>query len=190
MYSRLHNQVVQVKAGTRSGITTLLSLVLVLFCAGVRAESIYQTPEEFLVQVFAGDVPENRALWLTDEIKTEARAILGRDLTGLRIRFWQHGVRSAWILDEIGKDKPITTGIVVNSTAIETVQVLVFRESRGWEVKHAFFTDQFMGARARHDNELDRDIDGITGATLSVQALKKQAQLALLLARHAGAAAD
>ena len=78
----------------------------------------------------------------------------------------------------------LTTGIVIDRGAIETVRVLVFRESRGWEVKHAFFTDQFKQVRLVQAQRLNRRIDGITGATLSVRALKKVATAALLLHAH------
>ena len=64
------------------------------------------------------------------------------------------------------------------------VKVLIFRESRGWEVKYPFFTDQFKGATLVSDNNLDRKIDGITGATLSVNALTKLGRIALLLHKH------
>ena len=64
------------------------------------------------------------------------------------------------------------------------VKVLIFRESRGWEVRYPFFTDQFKGATLVTDNNLDRKIDGITGATLSVNALTKLGRIALLLHKH------
>ena len=100
---------------------------------------------------------------------------------GLRVRYWREDRRTAWVLDEIGKDKPITTGFVIKQGRIERVRVLIFRESRGWEVRHSFFTDQFRDARLTEDRNLDRDIDGISGATLSVRAMKKLAALALYL---------
>jgi Na+-translocating ferredoxin:NAD+ oxidoreductase RnfG subunit len=59
--------------------------------------------------------------------------------------------------------------------------VLVFRESRGWEVRHDFFTDQFKLAKLKDENQLDKHIDNISGATLSVRAVRKLAQIALLL---------
>ena len=157
---------------------------LLLIALSASADSVYQSPEEFIAEIFADNAPETQVLWVTAELRDEARAILGHELAGLRIRYWQVGSRSAWILDEIGKDKPITTGIVINNDAIEAVKVLVFRESRGWEVRYPFFTDQFIGAQAKPDNQLDRNIDGISGATLSVRALRRQAQLALLLTRY------
>jgi hypothetical protein len=70
---------------------------------------------------------------------------------------------------------------VINDSRIESVNVLIFRESRGWEVRYPFFTDQFSDATLEENNQLDRHIDGISGATLSVKAMEKMARLALLL---------
>ena len=90
-------------------------------------------------------------------------------------------MRSAWILDEIGKELPITIGVAVADGAIDNVRVLEFRESRGWEVRYPFFTDQFSNARLGSGQRLDRKIDGISGATLSVRAVTRIASIALLL---------
>ena len=54
-------------------------------------------------------------------------------------------------------------------------------EIRGDEIRHDFFTQQFKQARLKTDNQLDRTIDGISGATMSVRALTKLARLALFL---------
>jgi FMN-binding domain. len=151
---------------------------------GVGAMGIYQEPKDFLKEVFAGDVPKPSVLWITGDMRSEIKQILGHDLNVLRIRHWERDGRTAWILEEIGKEQPITTGIVVAEDKIERIKVLIFREGRGWEVRYPFFTDQFPGAGLRGNHELDRAIDGIAGATLSVRALTKLAQLALYLHRH------
>ena len=75
----------------------------------------------------------------------------------------------------------ITAGVVINNSQIEQVKVLVFRESRGWEVRHDFFTNQFKQASLKDNNRLDKTIDNISGATLSVRAVRKLATIALLL---------
>ena len=67
---------------------------------------------------------------------------------------------------------------------VERVKVLVYRESRGWEVRHDFFTTQFTGATLQANERLDRPIDGISGATLSVRAVTRLTEIALLLHRH------
>ena len=145
------------------------------------AEDVYLAPEAFLAEAFDGDVPEPGKLWITKDVKAGAAAIMGHDLGALRVGYWTRGTRSAWILEEIGKVHPITTGLVVDDGAIARIQVLIYRESRGWEVRYPFFTDQFLGARLTVNHRLDRGIDGISGATLSVDALTRLARLALFL---------
>ena len=167
-----------------------LRILPVLLVTAAFARGTYQEPDAFLKEIFAGSLPDPQFIWLRDEIKETVNSILGHRYPGLRIRYWSEGKRSAWILEEIGKEKPITTGLVVNDNRLETIRVLVFRESRGWEVRHPFFTDQFGGASLSDDYLLDRGIDGISGATLSVRALKKLARLALYLHSQSAAAND
>lgn len=161
-------------------LTTSFLIVALLF-AGPASAEVYQSPEEFLNEVFAGDVPAPEALWLTGEVRATTKEILGHEPAQVRIRYWHRGARSAWILDEIGKEKPITTGIVVDAGRIERIRVLIFRESRGWEVRHEFFTDQFVDRALDKNGKLNGHIDGISGATLSVRALTNLARLALSL---------
>lgn len=161
-------------------MTRLLTLLFLFLSAGpLSADGTYQAPEEFLNEVFAGNVPAVQVLWLKGNVRDSSTAIMGHRYPGIRIRYWLKEGRSAWILEEIGKTKPITTGVVIDDGSIQLVRVLVFRESRGWEVRHPFFTDQFSGAKLTAGNRLNQDIDGISGATLSVRALKKLARLAL-----------
>ncbi|PCI09235.1 MAG: FMN-binding protein [Gammaproteobacteria bacterium] len=132
-------------------------------------------------QVFDNQPPKAKALWLSKELKNKIVDILDHKYRGLRVRYWLKNNKSAWILEEIGKEKPITVGIVITNKQIEQVKVLVFRESRGWEVRHDFFTDQFKQAQLSDDYHLKQSIDNISGATLSVRAVKKLARIALLL---------
>ena len=156
-------------------------LLLTLLSASAHAGGVYQEPDAFIAEVFADNPPKAEVIWPDTELKAQIKEILGHDYKGLRIRYWKQDKRTAWILDEIGKDKPITTGFVINNGRIERVRVLIFRESRGWEVRHAFFTDQFDNASLYKDTQLDRHIDNISGATLSVRAVTKLARVALLL---------
>lgn len=162
-------------------IATLLALSTSL---NVFGRGIYQEPRAFVEEVFAGAPPRPNKLWIKGELKRQVKQVLGHDLGILRLRYWGEPGRTVWILEEIGKEKPITTGIVVRGQKIERVRVLIFRESRGWEVRYPFFTDQFKDIRLTPELGLDRPVDGISGATLSVRALKKLASVALLLHRY------
>ena len=149
--------------------------------AAAIAETIYQTPELFLGQVFEENVPEPRIIWLTGERGKLVEEILGHKPDSLRTRYWTDGDKTAWILQEIGKERPITVGIVISALGIERLRILVYRESRGAEVRFPFFTDQFTNAKITTDMQLDRRIDNITGATLSVTAIRRISKLALFL---------
>ena len=155
---------------------------MVVMCVSAAfARGTYQEPEDFLNEIFNGNVPQVKKLWIQGEIKDRVREVLGHDLGMLRVSYWQEDGRTAWILDEIGKSLPITVGIVINKGGIEILKILIFRESRGWEVRYPFFTDQFINVGIDESLTLDRGIDGISGATLSVKAVSRVASLALYL---------
>ncbi len=158
--------------------------IYVLHWDSMSFADTYLEPEKFLQQVFNNSPPEPKKLWIKKELKAEIKKILGHDLKRLRLRYWDDNTKRAWILEEIGRDKPITVGLVTSNGKILDVKVLIFRESRGWEVRYPFFTDQFKDATLVTGNNLDRKIDGISGATLSVNALRKLARLALFLHKH------
>ncbi len=155
---------------------------LLLGAACVRAEVVLPT-EQFIHEAFT-QTPKRETLWVDKTLKQDIAESIDYQFHALRIRYWGVGERTAWVLEEVGKEEPITMGVVVEGDKILALRVLVYRESRGDEVKHGFYTRQFDHARLeehRKGYRLSKDIDGITGATLSVRATKKVAKLALLL---------
>jgi hypothetical protein len=154
----------------------------------LRAE-VYLTPEAFVAQVFDGAPPAAKAIWIDTDLRQQLAGVLGHPPRGLRVRYWGEGGRTAWVLDEIGKYEPITIGVVVAGGEIEQLKVLAFRESRGWEIRYPFFTEQFQRLRLTPKGDLSGRVDGITGATLSVSATKRTAKAALLLHDHSDEAA-
>lgn len=181
-------------------VSVLLLIMVTFVTAKVAAKGVYLTVPAFLEQSFGTTSPELHAHWLADQDKRRAKEIFNRDYAGLRVRYWRSGDRTAWIFDEIGKTQPITIGVLIAEHQIKNISILEFRESRGGEVRHPFFTSQFVGLSLRRqdserdnrDNkvevnstaELDGTIDGITGATLSVRAVTRVAKFALYLSRQ------
>lgn len=148
-------------------------------CADPGRAEIYRQPRDFIAG--AGGQPDSPAFLLQRRpLQQRAEAVLGHPYRTLRVRYWPGEGATIWILDEIGKEEDITIGFVVRDRAIAATEVLAFRESRGWEIRFPSFTRQFIGATLVDGNDLDRDIDGITGATLSVSAYRRLARLALL----------
>jgi len=162
----------------------LLFITGLAFAGPAGEAGRYIETDEYLAGVFPDEVPAASTLWIAGDLRDNVERMLGHRFASLRVRYWINGARSAWVLDEIGKELPITIGVAVANGAVENVRVLEFRESRGWEVRYPFFTDQFVDARLGSDERLDRRIDGITGATLSVRAVTRIARVALLMHEH------
>jgi hypothetical protein len=154
--------------------------------APLWAQGSYLSKEDFLQQNLGPSYTVHK-LWFNKPVKQNLKKIFGHQYPGMRISYWSNNENSrqtAWILNEIGKVKPITFGVLVNSQRIESIDVLVFRESRGWEIKQSFFTDQFLGASLTDQVRLNQHVDSISGATLSVIAMKKVARAALYLSEQ------
>lgn len=159
-----------------------LIFVLTLSSRALAADQVYQDPDVFIEESL-GARTEPKVLWLTRDMQAEVARILGHAPAQLRQRYWSEGTRTVWVLEEIGKEEPITAGFVIASGRIDHARVLVYRESRGSEVRYASFLDQFKNASLAPDGQLTRNVDGISGATLSVLALTRLARVALYLDR-------
>ena len=156
---------------------------LAVFCGqpAFAEETVYQSPDDFLAENLPGC--QKQVMWLKSDVKSQIEQLIDHPFPGVRVRYCEKGGETAWILDEIGKTEPITSGIIVGQGYVRQVNVLVFRESRGSEVHRGAFTRQYENAQLNGQNRLDQHIDGITGATLSVGALNRQVKLALYLDR-------
>lgn len=161
-------------------------LGLCLFSAAtVKAFEIYktfQTPEVFLAEVFKNNVPAPKMLILDSNDQREIAAVFNRSFPQQRVRYWEDGERTVWIFDDIGKEGyvPTTSGFVINNGVVDSAKVLVYRESRGEQVAEPSFLNQINGSKAA-GNGLDKPVDNITGATLSVNMMKRMARTAITL---------
>lgn len=161
----------------------LITLLLLVFSLASFAQKANISTEEYLNTVFNNEPPAAKSFWLKKSNKLVVEKIL-KHKSPLRYRYWQQDGKTVWIMNEIGKERPITIGVVVSEQTIQQVDIIAFRESRGWEVQHSFFTDQFKNITLKQKKskyKLSEHIDGITGATLSVRAVKKVSTTALYL---------
>lgn len=133
----------------------------------------------FLDQTFIDQVPSSKRIWLNKDKQKEIRTKFNPNSPKISYRYWEDESKSVWVLNEIGKERDITTGIVIKNGMVEKVQVLVYRESRGGQVQNDRFTNQYKNKTDA--NNFIKEIDSISGATLSVNALNKQVKMALWL---------
>ncbi|MED5240084.1 MAG: FMN-binding protein [Pseudomonadota bacterium] len=169
---------------SRVSMRLLGALILVFSLPATAAydETEYSTPEAFLGKVYGNDVPGISLLPLRGETRKRAEAALGHRYSGMRLRYWQNDGTTAWIIDEKSKDMPMTIGIGISPEGkISVLELLVYREPRGGEIHQAAFREQYIGVNLTEQDALSVDVDGITGATLSVDALNRVAAMALVL---------
>ena len=156
-----------------------LAFVSFLIMPMILCAEPYLTTAQFLESAFGASQPKMETLWVTKDVAVQVENILGHTPKQLRVRYWKSNLKTAWILEEIGKEEPITAGFVIQSGKLNQVMVLDYRESRGGEVRHPNFLRQYQGADLQKDYQLDKNIDGISGATLSVRAIGRMVRLAL-----------
>ncbi|MEX0321921.1 MAG: FMN-binding protein [Puniceicoccaceae bacterium] len=165
----------------------LFFLALVHTAVPSMGEEVYLEPDVFIEECLGASASQE-VVWLTKDLKQELADILGRPFKGLRVRYWKNGDSTAWILEEIGKVELITAGFHVTDDSMQRMEVLIYRESHGWEVRYPFFSRQFRGLQLDNKMRLSKNIDGISGATLSVDAITRLSRAALYL--HGKVASD
>jgi Na+-translocating ferredoxin:NAD+ oxidoreductase RnfG subunit len=88
----------------------------------------------------------------------------------------------AVLLDVIGKERPITFMIAVGpERRVTGVEVLIYRESQGSEIRSGRFIGQFIDKTLSAPLTLGRDVDAISGATLSSRSTAYAVKKALAL---------
>lgn len=160
---------------------------------GPEAVRVYFTPDEALDKVFAGaDVVEPHTWTPTNAQREDLERNLGTSVTETSFDAWRGSKQAedlgwAVVLEEKGRFKPITFMVHVRPHGqVGLVLVMVYRESRGDGVKRQRFLKQFRGKDLDDPLRLNRDVVGLTGATLSSRALTHGVRKALLLVRTFG----
>jgi Na+-translocating ferredoxin:NAD+ oxidoreductase RnfG subunit len=164
-------------------IPVLLVLWFALFSqAGLAEEKeyspqVYLTRKQALEIAFPGaDEIVKEKKWLSGEQKTAIEALTMELFEENRITYYV-GMKDKkpmgyMVVDHmIGKSFPITFMVVLNvDGTVREVEIMTYREPRGWEVRNKSFLSQFLGMNAESDF---RGIHSITGATLSVRAITR-----------------
>lgn len=82
----------------------------------------------------------------------------------------------------IGKHKPMTYMVGIDSKGhVSDVELLVFRESRGSEIRKKRFNAQYEGKTVNDPVRINRDIINISGATMSVRSMSAGVKRVLVL---------
>jgi hypothetical protein len=88
-----------------------------------------------------------------------------------------------FVLDVVGQTLPITFAVGVKADGrVQDLQVMVYREPHGSEIRERRFRAQFAGKRLEDPILVGKDVDAITGATISSHSATYAVRKALALA--------
>lgn len=149
-------------------------------CCIIAAESAPAADTPGFIAGAFRNPPAPAKLALAGPLAVRVSQILGHKYAQPEITYWWEADVTAWILQSKAKSGRITAGLVIKDGKVATCEVLAYTESRGREIRSPRFLKQLTGTSLR-DGQLDREVDGITGATLSVNALRNLTRLALTL---------
>ncbi len=88
----------------------------------------------------------------------------------------------ALVQNTIGKHKPMTYMVGIDNTGhVSDVELLIFRESRGSEIRQKRFNAQYEGKTVTDPVRINKDIINISGATMSVRSMSAGIKRVLVL---------
>ncbi len=164
-----------------------ISLALLFPRTGISAV-VYQTEEEALKKMLPdADHFDTREIALTADQQLKAEQIAGKSFNDshFRVNIGMKGERLigyTFPIEVVGKERPITLLIgVTPDGAILSVEVLIYRESKGSEVRYPRFMAQFLGKKKDDPLRMGEDIQSISGATLSSRGVTYGVRKALAL---------
>ena len=124
---------------------------------------------------------------LPDDIKFKAEKNVRLRFLKKHIYIWEVIQKDTLIglaiLDNVkGKSQPITYAVFFDETGIVSQShIIKYREPIGGEVSHKNWLNQFSGRTKDSTYNVGKDIDGISGATISVNAVTRGIQRSALI---------
>lgn len=170
-------------------VLTLAALLATTAAAAnvARADDVYWTSKTLLADFFKTSDHVSYVKIETPEQRAELRALLGyepakKSYPVFVAKTGDHLDGYAVIDEELGQHMPITFGVKISPNGtVERVEVMVYREAYGSEVKEARFRAQYTGKSAADAARFREDVVAISGATISSKAMSAGIARALAL---------
>ena len=149
---------------------------------------VFLTEEEALKLMFPkSERIRKDVIRLTPETKGQIEERIGWKFPeeGFEVHIGETGAHIdgyVMVQNTIGKHKPMTYMVGVDTRGrVSNVELLVFREARGSEVRTKRFNSQYEGKTVSDPVRINKDIINISGATMSVRSLNAGVKRALVL---------
>jgi Na+-translocating ferredoxin:NAD+ oxidoreductase RnfG subunit len=147
----------------------------------------FLSAEEAQAAMFPGETLTPHPVTLTEAQEEAIEKDSGVRVRDKQIRAWRASGGGTFIVDQVlGKHEMITWALALQKDgSIKQVDILDYRETYGYEVKHPKWRAQFEGKTYGAKLKLDDDIKNISGATLSCRHITDGVKRLLATYQHA-----
>ncbi len=164
-------------------------ICFILFCINfINAADIETDVEDILTSEFGSNIRiYHEKFDIPVELKTQAEKQVQQKFFKNYIHIWLicqgDSIAGIAILDNTyGKSLPITFLLIIHPTGrIHRIDIIRYREPYGGAIGSRRWLDQFIGKSAKDNFEIDREIDSISGATISVQSVTRAVHKLLVM---------
>ena len=156
------------------------SIIILLLTSVLFAGDIKSACEEHLLSLY----PDNadirmHSLKLDNQMKKEVENHVKQKFYRDKLYYWtilqgDTTIAHAFLDNVIGKSMPITFMVILNIDGdIINANVIKYREAYGSEVGNKGWLQQFINLNNNSVYNIGKEIDGISGATISVKSMSK-----------------
>jgi H+/Na+-translocating ferredoxin:NAD+ oxidoreductase subunit G len=177
---------------TASALT--IALATLLAAPSARADQIFWSTEALLKDFFKHSDRVSYVRVETERASAELRSLLGdvpakSAFVVFIAKTGAHIDGYAVIDDQPGEHLPITFGVKLSPAgSVERMEVMVYREGYGSEIRETRFREQFVGKQAADPIRFGDDVAAISGATISSKAIavgvRRAVALVSILKKH------
>ena len=169
-----------------------LAFSVIAYAAPAEADSTFFTKRTVLTSFFPKSDKVSFKKFQPSKLQREAlKRQLGYELSKSSYYFFVASSKTsggtvvdgyAFIDDEMGQHRPITFAVKLSPDGVVLrEEVMVYRESHGSEIRSPRFSKQFKGKTVRDSMRPNKDIDCVSGATISSRAITVGVRRALVL---------
>ncbi len=163
-------------------------LIFALIIQNLRAEGIRDQGEQEARRLFGNNVIlKLQKVILNSTVKNKIEKSVRQRFSKDFVYVWKisesDSIRGYAVLDNVyGKSMPITFIVIINSKGrVLKTNVIKYREAYGGQISNLSWLKQFEGKDVNSGYESGKDVDGISGATISVNAITKGIKKLVLL---------
>ncbi len=166
----------------KTAILICLLIFSLLLHASDYPKSVQKRIDKTLVKLFPKKVVELKAMHLSTELTSVYNSV--RSVKISRLRSAETDLGYACFASSKGKNDYFDYMVIFDKDlVIKQVKVLIYRSTYGGEIMSRSWLKQFIGKTNGKEMTMNKDIDGISGATLSAPSITEGIkELSLLIA--------